>query len=626
MRYINILGDMNSLDNLINNYLTRHDIQLENESSTIDTSLNTYESYFEKAKKYVQIIGENVNSYKMITINEALNIIDNMEKAFCEKDEILKDLEIKKQEIMKVISQFEKFINLEFTVSQLDNFKFITYKFGKIPIANYLQLNSFLYDLKELIFIESKRDDIYVYGIYFVPEVSEKKVDEILLSLNFRKDDISFKFDDISFSGSFKDSYNILKNRLLTIQDKISIIQEQKLDTIGVNKSDIVDAYSKIKSLYYSQSIKRYLKKVTNNFFMFSGWIPETDTYNLEIEIKREPNLILIMDTTYKAENITPPTKLKNNKLFEPFEFLVKIYGIPKYNEIDPTPFVAITYTVLFGIMFGDLGQGALISILGLYLYKKRDMPIGKIMLIIGVSSMFFGGLYGSVFGFEHLIKTFWLKPTENINQILYISILIGILLIIIAILFNIINGIRQKDKIKLYLGPNSVVGLIFYLSTASLAYLMLNEHVSKVITTLGAVSVISIVIIALKEPIKSKLITKKQVTTDSLPIYILETIIETFEIILAYFTNTLSFIRVGAFALSHAGMMSVVMLLSYNMDGSHNFLVIAIGNLVVIALEGLVVGIQVLRIQFYELFSRYYKSGGKEFKPCKNLDSVKFN
>ena len=100
----------------------------------------------------------------------------------------------------------------------------------------------------------------------------------------------------------------------------------------------------------------------------------------------------------------SPPVALKNRKVFKPFEFFVDMYGLPAYDEVDPTPFVAITYVLLFGIMFGDLGQGLCVSIVGWLMWKWKKMKLGKALIPCGISSAIFGTLFGSVFGFEHAL------------------------------------------------------------------------------------------------------------------------------------------------------------------------------------------------------------------------------
>ena len=126
----------------------------------------------------------------------------------------------------------------------------------------------------------------------------------------------------------------------------------------------------------------------------------------------------------------------------------------------------------------------------------------------------------------------------------------------------------------------------------------------------------IPLVIIFLKEPLAS--LVKKQAGkhSDSRVMFFVQGFFEMFEMLLSYFSNTLSFVRVGAFAVSHAAMMEVVMMLAGAESGSLNWAVVIIGNLFVCAMEGLIVGIQVLRLEYYEIFSRFHKGSGREFKP----------
>ncbi len=127
----------------------------------------------------------------------------------------------------------------------------------------------------------------------------------------------------------------------------------------------------------------------------------------------------------------------------------------------------------------------------------------------------------------------------------------------------------------------------------------------------------IPLLAMAFKEPLAS-LLEKKGVRIEGgIGMYLVQMFFEMFEVLLSFFSNTLSFVRVGAFAVSHAAMMEVVLMLAgFENGGGGNWLVVVLGNLFVCAMEGLIVGIQVLRLEYYELFSRYYKGTGREFKP----------
>ena len=91
------------------------------------------------------------------------------------------------------------------------------------------------------------------------------------------------------------------------------------------------------------------------------------------------------MTTTPTSEK--PPTKLENPKLFKPFEMFVQMYGLPAHNEMDPTVFVGITYSFIFGVMFGDVGQGLLLLIGGALIYHFKKAPLAGIIASAGVFS-----------------------------------------------------------------------------------------------------------------------------------------------------------------------------------------------------------------------------------------------
>ena len=131
--------------------------------------------------------------------------------------------------------------------------------------------------------------------------------------------------------------------------------------------------------------------------------------------------------------SVSPPTRLKNPALFKPFEMFVEMYGLPAYQEMDPTIFIALTYTLMFGIMFGDVGQGLCLLIGGFVFYRIRHMNLGAILSLAGIWSTVFGFMYGSVFGFEDILKPVWMRPMDNIMTTLMLSIGFGMFLILAA-------------------------------------------------------------------------------------------------------------------------------------------------------------------------------------------------
>ncbi|MHB8131510.1 MAG: V-type ATP synthase subunit I, partial [Mobilitalea sp.] len=353
-------------------------------------------------------------------------------------------------------------------------------------------------------------------------------------------------------------------------------------------------------------------------FYIICGWITEKDSRELMKEAETDSLVYCVCDDDQTDTDKKPPTKLKNIKLFKPFEMFIKMYGLPSYNEIDPTSFVAITYSIIFGIMFGDVGQGLVIVIGGALLYKIKKMNIAAIISLAGVFSVIFGFLYGSVFGFENLIDPLWLSPRENVMTMLFTAVGFGVLLILIAMIINIVNGIKAKDWGKVLFDTNGVAGLLFYGALITSIGLLMTGHALPATIIMFIFFAVPLLLIFFKEPLTHVIQKKSKIFPEHKAMYFVESTFELFEVLLSYVTNTISFLRVGAFALSHAAMMGVVMLLSGAGTDSPNIIIIILGNFIVAAMEGLIVGIQVLRLEYYEMFSRFYKGSGKEFKPYK--------
>ncbi|MCK5731455.1 MAG: V-type ATP synthase subunit I, partial [Tenericutes bacterium] len=302
--------------------------------------------------------------------------------------------------------------------------------------------------------------------------------------------------------------------------------------------------------------------------------------------------------------------------------------GLPSYSSIDPTPILAVTYSLLFGMMFGDLGQGLVLALFGLLMYKKFKIQLGAIAIRIGLVSAFFGFLYGSFFGNEEILTpifTNWLGFNGKIIEVmdpeftmtlLITTVMLGSVLIISSIIINMIISIKKKKYAELLFSQNGVAGIVFYLFILIALALQFVNGVSAFngLTVLFFV-IIPLSLIVLKHPL-DRLMHGNTMFPEKIGGFIIEGFFELFEVILSYITNTLTFLRVGGFILAHAGMMLVVYTLM-EMSGSivGQTAILVLGNLFVMGLEGLIVGIQVLRLEFYEMFSRYFEGDGIPFR-----------
>ena len=256
-------------------------------------------------------------------------------------------------------------------------------------------------------------------------------------------------------------------------------------------------------------------------FYILCGWMTEKDALAFQQDIQNDDKIFCLMEDQHAPTNKKPPTKLKNLKLFQPFEMYVKMYGLPAYNEMDPTWFVALTYSFIFGAMFGDVGQGLVLFLGGILLYKTKKMDLAGIIGCAGVFSVFFGFMYGSFFGFEDVLKARWLKPMNammdvplvgRLNAVFVIAIGFGMFIILICMVFNIINSIRNKNIEKTWFDSNAVAGLVFYGSIVLTVGLFISGKKLPAAAVLAIMFGIPLILMFLKEPLTNLVEKKAQI------------------------------------------------------------------------------------------------------------------
>jgi V/A-type H+-transporting ATPase subunit I len=299
------------------------------------------------------------------------------------------------------------------------------------------------------------------------------------------------------------------------------------------------------------------------------------------------------------------------------------MYGTPAYNEADPTTFLAVSYMLMFGSMFGDVGQGFVLFAGGLYLLKVRRIEsFGGILARIGASSIAFGFLYGSIFGNEEILEPILFHPLENINTVLIYGVLMGVILTTISYIYNFINSASARELEDGIFGREGAAGFVFY---AAALYLVFNVYrygslpvpVPEVIVIL----VIPVVLMVLKQPLASLIEGKRPLYHEPVGDYYIESIFGVIETVLGMLSKTISFVRIGAFALNHAGLFIAFVTVSNMMRTKPaSIAVLVLGNLIIIGLEGLIVFIQGLRLEYYELFSRYFSGDGEAYNPVELL------
>jgi len=461
------------------------------------------------------------------------------------------------------------------------------------------------------------------------PKSLDKETERILRSVYFNEIEILRKY-----LGFPDDMIQNIRHRIEEIERTIDDLNESIKERKERYMESIACCYSRT---IMEQSVATLKIKIacTKSFFYLSGWVGISEKEHIEQSIDDIGYNIIIGFKTLDESivNLTPPTKLKNNWVLKPFELLVEMYGTPSYTEVDPTVFLGLTYMFLFGAMFGDLGQGLVLFLAGYFMVRRKPGNLsGAILSRLGVSSMIFGTLYDSIFGYEHVISHFvvkvtgnehlaeslFLRPIENINTVLMSSIIIGFILLLVSFGYSIFNKLKSKDVKEGYFGRNGVAGLILYLSLLGILITKIKTTYSGYSSALVTVAVITVGFIIFREPLANYMTGHRPLYHESPSEYYVESGFDILETFLSMLSNSISFIRVGAFALNHVGLFIAFHTMADiigTLTGQISMFII--GNIIVIFLEGLIVFIQGLRLVYYELFSKYYTGEGVPFEPA---------
>lgn len=498
--------------------------------------------------------------------------------------------------------------------------RYLEIRFGRMPVDSYDKLH--YYKDKPFVIFSYDNDGSYHWCLYICATADKQEVDGLFSSLYFER----IRIPDYAH-GTPEQSMTFIAKDLEREKAELAKINGKIDEILKAQTQPLCMIYSKAKVLADAFDMRKYSAFVKNDFVLV-GFIPKKQEADFT---SRMSSIAEKVEVSYRDADsdgrLVTPVRLRNNWAVRPFEMFVEMYGLPSYKDVDPTPFVGITYILLFGIMFGDLGQGFLLVLLGLFLETKKKMALGGVMARIGVSSMVFGFIYGSVFGFEELLipvhralfgvdHIIHVMAPSSTNLILMSAIGVGVAIIAASILMNIFLGFRSKNMERAVFSNNGIAGLVFYGAVVygAVSTLLLGNNVfTPVFITLFIA--LPLIIIFLKEPL-GHLLHKKKPFPDGVGGFVIESFFEMFEVLLSFVSNTMSFLRVGGFVLSHAGMMAVVMTLSGMVGAGASPVVIIIGNLFVMCLEGLIAGIQVLRLEFYEIFSRFFEGDGKAFAP----------
>lgn len=323
-----------------------------------------------------------------------------------------------------------------------------------------------------------------------------------------------------------------------------------------------------------------------------------------------------------------PPTKIIHNRFVKPYEEITKLYGLPHYEELDPTPIIAFTFPLIFGLMFGDIGHGLVLVTVGLVLglLIKQSQTVKNVCWIMascGGASIFAGALFGEVFG-KQLFAPLWFSPFEDVFTFLLFSLFVGVFQITSGLVLEMINSFFKHKVADALL--SSLPKIAFY---AGAVYLLVAYQLNFAAWLGGPILlvIVPIVILIAGKPAfvafskSSQRADQEHNDEDSIG----QRLFESGDLITRLLSNTMSYTRILALLMAHWALVLVVYVVA-DLVGSASIvtsvvsgIIIVGGNIFVIALEGLIVFIHTMRLHFYEWFSKFYEGTGVEFTPFKH-------
>ncbi|MBK5929593.1 V-type ATP synthase subunit I [Halochromatium salexigens] len=562
----------------------------------------------EKIAKVVPVDEEpDLGEVRVIEHDELRRINEELTERWAEAsrfEEGLRRIDEQDRFVREQQASLENFSNLKIDLGALRNkTRFLDFYVGVVPRENVSRLQGAVTLADHLLFTYLERDQSTHVVIVGPRGEKESQLASVLSSASFQPLPIPAGLADTSPEHKY-DELTAERNRLQAEREALNA----EVEAWGQAHRDLLRSTRRSLMLAAPFVTLDPSIRSAGHLAVVCGWVPARAVEDLEARLGVSLALPFELESRdpRPAERPLVPTVPSANRLLAPFAMLVKQYGIPQYGEVDPTPLFAVTFLLMFGSMFGDIGQGAVIAGVAWALRAKLGR-FYRFGVMAGLSSMVFGVLYGSIFGYEEILPALWMSPIHHPILMLKIALGYGVLFIAIACGLAIYNRIAVKDLKAAVFGHHGLINLVFYLALIWGAVGIATRSsfgTAPLLLVIGALMALAGYAWShLQAPTGEK---------------ILVVFIETLETVIGYISNTLSFLRVAAFSLNHAALSLAVLTLAAMMGPAGHVITVILGNVFVLVLEGGIVMIQVMRLQYYEGFSRYFSGDGHEFSPLK--------
>ena len=577
----------------------------------------------------------------MVDVDKLRASVEQIEAQVRSTSDELSEHRKRLEQLETILRQLEPVEDVDIDISSLRDSRYMYSVLGLMPSANLDRLQTSLARVPH-VFLTLRNDPgrpvVWLAGPKSNSDVLERAARSAYL------DPLQLPTD---YQGTPGDIIKSIRNTIESTQRRIGELQED-LNRLGRERQkELRDLlWQAHTSRVLSDAIVRYGQ--LKHTYVVTGWVPTDSLEELTRRLRQASPEILIenLPTSRTSHNSNVPVALFNNRYLRPFQMLVNTYARPRYGEIDPSILIAITFPILYGAMFGDLGQGLVLFTAGLLMHNKVIMKgmsgLGLLIAYCGFFAAVFGVLYGSFFGFEgeHFTETFgfeftplWLSPIHDILRVLGLAIDVGIVLLIIGYLLGIYGHWRARDWGHMVFGHNGLVAFLFYLCFLALLgnFLGSTPIAPQVAVAIGSLPLpfpILALVFGLMIMFSEVLIHWMEGHRPLIEgrgiggfiMYLVQAFMDWFEVVISQLSNTLSYVRVGAFAVAHGGLSLAFFRLAELVGGGEHgpgyWIMLIVGNIFFITLEALIVGIQTMRLHYYEFLGKFFTGGGLRFEP----------
>ena len=537
------------------------------------------------------------------------------------------------EQLKNYIGQLEPIADVDLDMGMLRDPRYIHSILGNIPTVNLERLETSLSRIPHVLLTLRKGQEnsvVWLIGGNFNADILERAARSAYLN--------PLELSEIH-EGTPSEIVKLLNTDIDHTQKDIEKHEAKLVELKEIHKKQLRELLWQVRaSRLLADAMARFGR--LHYTYLIVGWVPTSRLEALTQRLKEVSKDIALEATPSPqrgSANHNVPVALENPGILGAFQSLTTTYARPRYEEIDPTILIMLTFPLMFGAMFGDIAHGLLLALLGGLIASKtipalRSMAsLGTVVLVCGLVATLFGFIYGSIFGLEDilpnvpLLRPFILiQPMENRLEILAITIGAGVVLLSIGFLLNLINAWKARDWARLFFDPNGLVGLVLYWSLLGLgaSIALPNFPVSTLVFIV--LSLVSGTVVTLSEVFKRLVEGHRPLIDGGIPMFAFQAFVELFEKLISLFSNSMSFVRVGAFAVAHAGLSGAIFVLAQLVGGGPQsvayWIIVILGNLFIVGFEGLIVGIQTMRLHYYEFFSKFFMGGGIPYEPLTPL------